>query len=576
MSSDPTDKVPEQPTPEGDWIWEALPEEDVVLASNSTDATSDVVNPKPIILKKLSSDKALGNRKSSFGGLKITSSPSFQELEKAIGATLNMSSTDSLDLAESRRGSPKSPPQGHFSKSKYSGTDLTQQKLNQQRYRQAQQNNQRNAIYNNHNNSNANRQGNVFYAQPTRANPVSTGTGELTQFLQESESRALLLFHSPQLPQALVRHACSNMGDLYYLLHDFHHRGVTLLAYMDLRTANVAKSSLVRELGPNAEAAIHYCLTLIHNNMDMNECCLILSNLPESYEQSAVRSVFEKYGHLHSVRKTVMEAPEAATKTVTETVTETETETEDSAKAVPVPLTETGKVMFAVEFYNITDSRAALSSLLKSPDELWGPEATLSFAPFDSMQVCRQMQSILSRWRSESSATRPAVPQSPPMMSMGGGMGMNFTPMQLGMMPDPANPHINMGMGQSPGYAAMPMAIPIVPMQGAMVGGMEMQYFEPQSQQMQHFQPFPLSPQHNAMSMQPYYGQFNPQMHFDPSMMVATQHNMRQMHAANFDRAHFMSQSPTYQPAHRMNQGRMWNNNMDYNNASNTDSINLR
>lgn len=564
-SSDPTDKVPEEPTPEGDWIWEALPEEDVVPASNSTDATSDVVNPKPIILKKLSSDKALGNRKSSFGGLKITSSPSFQELEKAIGATLNMSSTDSGDLAESRRGSPKSPPQAHFSKSKYSGTDLTQQKLNQQRHRQAQQNNQRNALYNNHYNSNANRQGNVFYAQPARATPVSTGTGELTQFLQESESRALLLFHSPQLPQALIRHACSNIGDLYYLLHDFHDRGVTLLAYMDLRTANVAKSSLIKELGPNAEASIHYSLTLIHNNIDVDECCLILGNLPGSYEQSAVRSVFEKYGHLRSVQKTLVEAHK----------TETETETEDSQKAAPVSLTETGKALFAVEFYNITDSRAALSSLSESPDELLGPEATLSFAQFHSMQFCRQMQSILSRWRSESSANRAAVPLSPPMMSMGGGMGMNFTPMQLGMMPDPANPHVSMGMGQPSGYTAMPMAIPIVPMAGAMVGGMEMQYFEPQPQQMQHFQPFPLSPQHNVIPMQPYYGQFNPQMQFDPSMMAAAQHNMRQMHAANFDRAHFMSQGPTYQPAHRMNQVRAWNK-MDFNHTSDSESINSR
>ena len=560
MSSDPTDKVPEQPTPEGDWIWEALPEEDVVPVSNATDVTSDVSTPKPIILKKLSSDKALGNRKSSFGGLKITSSPSFQELEKAIGATLNMSSSDSGDLAESRRGSPKSP---HSFKSKYSGTDLTQQKLNQQRHRQAQQNNQRNAIYNNHNNSNANRQGNVFYAQPARATPISTGTGELTQFFQESESRALVLFHSPQLPQALVRHACSNMGDLYYLLHDFHDRGVTLLAYMDLRTANVAKSSLVTELGPNAEASIHYSLTLIHNNMDVDECCLILGNLPESYEQSAVRSVFEKYGHLRSVQKTLVEAAE------------TQTETEDSQKAAPVSSTEGGKVSFAVEFYNITDARAALSSLLESPDELLGPEATLSFAQFDSMQFCRQLQSILSRWRSESSANRAAVPLSPPMMSIGGGMGMNFTPMQLGMIPDPANPHISMGMGQSSGYAAMPMAIPIVPMPGAMVGGMEMQYFEHQPQQMQHFQPFPLSPQHNVMPMQPYYGQFNHQMQFDPSMMAAAQHNMRQMHAANFDRTHFISQGATYQPTHRMNQGRMWNN-MDFKNASDPESINSR
>jgi len=562
MSSDPTDKVPEQPTQEGDWIWEALPEEDVP-ASNTTDATSDVANPKPIIIKKLSSDKVLGNRKSSFGGAKITSSPSFQELEKAIGATLNMSSSDSGDLADSRRGSPRSPlPQMHSSKSKYSGTDLTQQKLNQQRHRQAQQSNQRNAFYNNQHNNNNNRHGNAFYSQPVRVTPASTGTGELTQFLQESESRALVLFHSPQLSQALVRKTCSNMGDLYYLLPDFHDRGVTLLAYMDLRTANVANSSLARELGSNAEASTHYSLTLIHNNMDVDESCLVLGNLPENYEQSAVQSVFEKYGLLRSVQKTFIEAPE--------------TEIADSENAAPPVSLGAVTVSYTVEFYNIQDSRMALSSLLTLPDELWGPEATLNFARLElrNLQLRRQLQSILSRWRSESSVNRSTA-QPPQMISMGGGMGMNYTPLQMGMIPDPMNPHMNMGMGQSLGYASMPMAIPMVPMPGTMVGGMDMQYFEPQPQQMQHFQPFPLSPQHNVMAMQPFYGHYNPQMQYDPSMVVAAQHNMRAMHAANYNRGHFMPQSPTYQPMHRENQIRTWNR-IDFNDPSDIDSMNSR
>lgn len=374
-----------------EWGWDALGEDD-----DQHHQTEDqhhhhhhsAVGPERSTFIKSNSDRSLHSQtKRSNASLKgITSSPSFQELEKAIGATLALSLANGEESAEQKTLSPSSS----FSSSKLSSTNLTQQKVLQQRMRQYHTHRNNNHLYRQHN----------FPVVPNVSAKI-----ELAPFINESESRALILFHSPSLSTNLIRDACSKYGVLYYIRPEFHNKGVTFLSYFDLQAATNAKETISSNFSSDVEISAHYSIMLHATNSNTEEFRLVVKNLPNGGSETDVQSIFSRYGQLRSIQKTFGSTTDL---------------TEASQNGVPVA--------YSIEYFNIQDARLAASELSATSISIWGSEAHVKFAPLDErkQQLCRQLLAILSRWRSEIAGGSPhsapqsplPVPQIPPAFSM--------------------------------------------------------------------------------------------------------------------------------------------------------------
>lgn len=381
-----------------EWGWEAMGSEEdgesegittVVVEDNrvkdteSQKSESERALPSSVSLDKVQTPKfcdpkhvalSIGSQSLQKG---ITSSPSFQELERAIGATLAMS----LNVTD----------QDQQQSNKSVGFDITQQKLQQQRIRQQQHHRQQPQYPSAY----SPRHGLGQYPPPhPLANQQSSARNELGLFVNESESRAIILFHSPLVSPIAVRDACQKCGVLYYIRPEFHGKGVTLLSYFDLRSAIHAHASVVEELGSCAEASAHYSVMLHAANNNSEEFRLVARNLPEGHPESEVQSIFSRYGQLRSIQRIFGSTEEDEGKALDpDSESSSATSTEESA--------------FKVEYFNIQDARLAASELCATSAQLLGPDAVVSFAPLDSrkQQLCRQLLATLSRWRSELSST---------------------------------------------------------------------------------------------------------------------------------------------------------------------------
>ena len=309
----------------------------------------------------------------------ITSSPSFQELERAIGATLALS----LNSEHVQNANSDSPKTGLVSSN--SANKLMNQRFgpNQQRRgRQHQHHSQDDLDQANTANGQRQSKSQMEVAERTKT--------ELSAYVNESESRAIILFHSPHISPVAVRDACLKWGVLYYIRPEFHGKGVTLLSYFDLRSAIHAYGSLAEELGAEAAASAHYSVMLHAANNNTEEFRLIVRQFPEGCLESDIQSIFSRYGQLRSIQRTFGETEITDTNNVS---------SEASA--------------YSIEYYNIQDSRLAASELSATSAQIWDPNTVVTFASLDSrkQQLCRQLLATLSRWRTEMAA-RIAPPAS--------------------------------------------------------------------------------------------------------------------------------------------------------------------
>lgn len=304
----------------------------------------------------------------------MTSSPSFQELESAIGATIALSlGHASSDDLEASKASPLSPGHG--------GLDaISQQKMQQQRQKQKQQYQQY-----------ANQQ---ITFSPTH----STTKADLNTFVCEQDSRAIILFHSPSISTSVVRDACQKFGVLYYIRPEFHFKGVTLLCYFDLRSAVKAKAGLAEQLGDDAEASAHYSMQLHTSSNSCDEFRLIVKNVPEGLSDSEVQSVFSRFGQIRSFEKAITSGD--GQRSTTESNPENQSESVTSAT-------------FFVEFFSMQDARLAASEL--SSSQIWGARASISFTPLEEhkQQLGKLLLGTLSKWRSEQSGASMQQSQVP-------------------------------------------------------------------------------------------------------------------------------------------------------------------
>lgn len=559
----------EEPNQDGDWGWEPLGSEDEepeharAITNTRQDSDGGDSEPKAPAQSKGSSEKVLSPRKGSgsHGSLSgsnssktmqgIVSSPSFLELEKAIGATLNLASSDSGELAEGRQLSPSTS----FPASKLSSTNLTQQKVNQQRMRQQQhqQQNQRYSMQNQHNRNsgpygsygslpqavqmqmhmNMNMPQSPQHQQQQQQQSQSARV-ELASFINESESRALILFHSVHLSAVDIRNACSKYGVLYYIRPEFHSKGVTLISYFDLRAASSAKTCIAEDLGRAAEASVHYSVMLHAANGNSEEFRLVVRNLPpDRCSEGEVQSIFARYGQLRSIQKTFEDGDAAGPSSAGEQ--SSGSGSGGGAVAVAAADAETGhgddstsscsgegkdndgcKIAYSIEYYNIQDARLAASELSATSSQLWNADVTVKFAPLDErkQQLCRQLLATLSKWRTEMASAmaynmslqqqqqqqlqqQVHMQQQQQARQLMGMNGMNMG--NMGMM-SPVNMNVNMNMGGAMGYGMpqqqqqMGMGMGMMDMNAAMGMNMNMnmntQQFDPSfgAQQQQHFQ----------------------------------------------------------------------------------------
>ncbi|KAJ1420210.1 hypothetical protein B484DRAFT_131996 [Ochromonadaceae sp. CCMP2298] len=480
---------------DGDWGWEPLDEEpDHPHPPRGQESPRPTHEAKTSPLSKSNSEKSFPGRKGSNSSLAmkgIVSSPSFAELEMAIGNTLNNSDSSEFNA-------PSKP----FPRSKHSGTDLTQQKLHQQRLRQQQRG------YSHGHHSRAHGHG----GSPVH-NPQPPAREVLEPFTNETEAHAIVLFHSPHASPESIQDACCKHGGLYYLRPEFHLKGVTLLSYLDLRCAASAKACLGGELGTAADASAHFSVMLHAASSPLDETRLKVSGLPGSCSIEEVHSIFTRYGQLRSLVKTTLEGQQPAARTA---AMAEGGETSDSGEAGADVGEEAGQA-YAVdlEYFNINDARLAASELSAASAQLWDTEVSIEFAPLDERKqhLCRQLLATLSRWRSE--MANAAYSSMGGNYGMQGMQGMQHAGMQgmygmqgmqgmYGMQGMQGMP----GMHGQGGWGGMQMGVPIGMggmqhgMSRSMMGGMPMplpmlmesphqlgsQYYEQGRQQEQHEQ----------------------------------------------------------------------------------------
>lgn len=385
-----------------DWGWDHTPIESDETYSEASDrrqlpVVMDEVGGKPPrgdnTPRRLSGSDIRLNGSQNGGLQKMTSSQSFLELEKAIGATLAMGLNSSESLS-SLNSDPNNP----------------------QYYQHTSRSNSRNSL---HRSRSFGKQQQIFrpysYNNLMAANVVPpSARAELDPFVNEYESRALILFHSPNINPVVVRNAAQKCGVLYYIRPEFHTRyGVTLLSYFDLRAATLAQSTLASELASEDSPASAHFSVMLHAGAGTNseEYRLIVQKVPSQYLESDIEARFSQFGELRSIQKLFGEGDSAG---------------------------DQSSISYSIEYFNIQDARLAASEMSATIGQFWGTEAEISFAPLDSRKqaLCRQLLATLSRWRAEL-ASSFSFSQSPVMMapgSPGGGFPLQYGDNRGGMM----------------------------------------------------------------------------------------------------------------------------------------------
>mmetsp|Transcript_25203 Transcript_25203/g.25413 ORF Transcript_25203/g.25413 Transcript_25203/m.25413 type:complete len:753 (-) Transcript_25203:306-2564(-) len=343
---------------DAEWGWTEVESED-----NPPDVDVQPVSKVPSMSKMMDSKQAavaIGNASLSNG---IKSSPSFQELENAIGATLAMSLSDT----------DQNQAYLDYQRQQNYKFGLTSPRTYQPRqYRQQQLQNTR--IPKSRLKSGAE---NLAIMNNTRT--------ELEMFINEAESRAIIVFHSPNLSPSAIRNACQMFGVLYYLRPEFHFRGVTLLGYFDLRAAINAHRGLPDEIGgQDSSVSVHFSV-MLHTSNNCEESRLVIRHLPNGRSEADVQSTCTRYGQLRSIQRTFDGVEDQGADTGEAT----------SVKHVSAE--------FTVEYFNIQDARLAASELSVNVIHVWGSETSVKFSPLDNrkQQLCRQLLVLLSRWRSD-------------------------------------------------------------------------------------------------------------------------------------------------------------------------------
>ena len=285
---------------------------------------------------------------------RIKSNSSFQELERAIGATLAMSIPEVDKVADfSEHVKVINHINGVITQKASLKKNLQQHlPIMRQRFETESQKRERKEEY------------------PMRS--------DLLPFLEENDSRALIIFHSRDVIAFDIKSACQMFGSLYYFRSDFHSCGVTLLAYFDLRSAVDAKEKLVARLGRLANATV-YSSVMLQPSISCHECSLRIHRVPNSKSEAYVQKVFTDYGPLRSIQRRFNDTGVKGTLT------------ENPASDLTCDYT--------AEFYNIQDAKLAQAEMNSSSQNVLGAEVV--FVPLEKRleRLKSALLGVLSSWR---------------------------------------------------------------------------------------------------------------------------------------------------------------------------------
>mmetsp|Transcript_17284 Transcript_17284/g.15589 ORF Transcript_17284/g.15589 Transcript_17284/m.15589 type:complete len:807 (-) Transcript_17284:24-2444(-) len=351
-----------------DWGWEPIDKDDSPMNENDNSSKVTIVEePSPQIqMKKKISNRSIDMRNSAMQmsemSLKsgITSSPSFHELEMAIGATLAMSLNGSEgDLSQygyASRGSFGAIVNGmpRVSSINQFNYSLNQQRLNKQR---------------------------MIGMNPPRLYPQPiSARDELNEFIRESESRALILFHSPTITPVVIRDTCQKYGVLLYIRPEFHYKGVTFVSYFDIRCAIKAYKDICNDLKSHSgtETMIHYSFMLQAANNNSEEHKILVKNLPNTIKESELESIFSRFGEVRSIER------------------KSSTSEKETSDLISINV-------YCIEYFNIQDSRFAVSELLSKASQMWDSNVNVVYATIspNKQELCRQLLGLLSRWKND-------------------------------------------------------------------------------------------------------------------------------------------------------------------------------
>jgi RNA recognition motif 2 len=181
-------------------------------------------------------------------------------------------------------------------------------------------------------------------------------------------SRCLAILHVSWLRVPDIRSACERFGVLESFRADFASRGIFFLSYYDIRSAQYAAGELQSILqrlsvmqGSNEEVVVRYCLSL-SSSSQFDECRIVISNLPHSINEYALKSILSSYGALLSV-----------------------VYQEDGS--------------YVAEFHNLQDTKQALLELDSA--QPWGPDAVVEVSVRNGMERKRgrELLALIGRWR---------------------------------------------------------------------------------------------------------------------------------------------------------------------------------
>jgi hypothetical protein len=355
-------------------------------------------------------NKFMSPAKPSFGDNKgITSSPSFNELEHAIGATLALSMNGSMDeqqMAGSQYPSPNRP----------GGNISTNQKWKQQQRRQQMQKQHQIQTQ--------------FRPNPIVMTPMVSAKDEFSPLILDQTSRALVLFHSPYINQIQIRDACQKFGILFYIRPEFHSRGVTLVGYYDVRCAVKAFTELgsaLVELGtaaantgvvaanaaPSVEGSVHYTVMLHYSN-NSDESQLLVRQVPENVSEQELNSTFSKFGdikHLQRVALLHPGSPRAIKRTDSVDSLSAAGNSNIPSNDISVEINDV-----IIEYYNIQDSTNVMQTFgggkNNSTTVGWASNIEVYYIQIEveKLRICRQVIQLLSKWKSEMSGSPYSMP----------------------------------------------------------------------------------------------------------------------------------------------------------------------
>lgn len=203
----------------------------------------------------------------------------------------------------------------------------------------------------------------------------SATEAELEPFLWDvnhaEPSRAIAILRAGNVAVSDVRSTCEAFGVLELFRAEFADRGIILVGYYDIRSAQYAAVELkenLRRLSSSyaVDVEVKFCVPL-NSSSPHDESIIVLSDLPHNLSERSLMSMLNTYGAIRSLR---LQAG-----------------------------THYGGGSYVVEFHNVQDAKQALLELESS--QPWGPNVMVEVGTRRAVdrRKGRELLAVIGSWR---------------------------------------------------------------------------------------------------------------------------------------------------------------------------------